>query len=443
MAYTDLPHGIYSTDCMRIILKFSCRAFWMTHWSETTIVSVRNTWAFWTGLTPMSEPRTLKHGITPFPLWRWAVILCTDLHHLAPGMWWTIGTIKLTSVLHSSWGPQLCCSWWHNFLWCIWLPPAECHTLPLWCWYMSDAAHSPYMFRFEILPLITIQSWFRMHRIPLHLLRHHHILWFWNILSNPHTVQYYALGPGHSALIHHQLAMLLPPHPHRHCRRCGPPTRRHYWFLAQTSQVQSEPVVASWRSGCYRARWFCHLDLGPPRYPLASPNAGCHPCNWCTSECWGEWFWSLPPQVPLRRSNCLEEEHSPFTLLPWWWPWHWVLGSPPVGSDTWLYRKWFYPPSVGSSPVVRGRYSSTIHTGPHHQVRSTTCDLLQFCRTSSNHCHSWSWSSLSDWFSLLSALTWKLLEENLCWFTTAGEHGATWWRWTWSEARVYDCPCHQ
>jgi len=36
--------------------------------------------------------------------------------------------------------------------------------------------HSPYMFSFEMLSLITIQSSLRIHRLPLHLLCHHCIL---------------------------------------------------------------------------------------------------------------------------------------------------------------------------------------------------------------------------------------------------------------------------
>jgi len=42
--------------------------------------------------------------------------------------------------------------------------------------YISDAALSPYMFILKMLSLITIQSPFRIHRLPLHLLRHYRIL---------------------------------------------------------------------------------------------------------------------------------------------------------------------------------------------------------------------------------------------------------------------------
>jgi len=40
---------------------------------------------------------------------------------------------------------------------------------------VSDAALSPYMFSFEMLSLITIQSSLQIHRLPLHLLRHYRI----------------------------------------------------------------------------------------------------------------------------------------------------------------------------------------------------------------------------------------------------------------------------
>ena len=41
---------------------------------------------------------------------------------------------------------------------------------------VSDAALSPYMFSLEMLSLITIHSSLRIHRLPLHLLRHYRIL---------------------------------------------------------------------------------------------------------------------------------------------------------------------------------------------------------------------------------------------------------------------------
>jgi len=50
-------------------------------------------------------------------------------------------------------------------------------------------------------------------------------------------LMYDALSPLHSALIHHQLEMLLPPHSHpHHCHRC-PHTHRYLWFPGQTSQI--------------------------------------------------------------------------------------------------------------------------------------------------------------------------------------------------------------
>ena len=53
--------------------------------------------------------------------------------------------------------------------------PSATLYLSAYC-YISDAALSPYMLSFEMLSLITIQSWFRIHRLPLHLLRHYRIL---------------------------------------------------------------------------------------------------------------------------------------------------------------------------------------------------------------------------------------------------------------------------
>jgi len=67
------------------------------------------------------------------------------------------------------------------------LRPSATFYLSAYC-YISDAALSPYMFSFEVLSLITIQSSLRIHRLPLHLLRHYRILQVWNILSNLHTL---------------------------------------------------------------------------------------------------------------------------------------------------------------------------------------------------------------------------------------------------------------
>ena len=88
---------------------------------------------------------------------------------------------------------------------CYTLSPAECHILPLRHCYLSDAALSPYMFSFEMLSLITIQSSLLIHRLPLHLLRHYRILQVWNILSNLHIGKsvnrlYAALRAAHSKI---------------------------------------------------------------------------------------------------------------------------------------------------------------------------------------------------------------------------------------------------
>jgi len=54
------------------------------------------------------------------------------------------------------------------------LRPSAKFYLSAYC-YISDAALSPYMFRFEMVSLITIQSSLRIHCLPLHLLRHYRI----------------------------------------------------------------------------------------------------------------------------------------------------------------------------------------------------------------------------------------------------------------------------
>jgi len=117
------------------------------------------------------------------------------------------------------------------------------------------------------------------------------------------------VNPTHSALIHHRLAMLLPPHPHPHRyphphrRHPRPHTRRHHWFPGQTSRVLLRAVVAGWRWGWHRDRRFHHLHLSNPRCPLASRNEVRHQCNCCLSGCLGQCLRSQAPQAPLRRPN--------------------------------------------------------------------------------------------------------------------------------------------
>jgi hypothetical protein len=89
------------------------------------------------------------------------------------------------------------------------------------------------------------------------------------------------------------------------------------------------------------------------------------------------------------------------------------------------------------------RYSSRMYKCLQFQARLTTCDLLPHSRMQSYHLDSCSWSSTSDQVCLLSAVTWKLSDENLCSFATPLEHGPMWCRQTWSVARVYNCPCGQ
>jgi len=70
-----------------------------------------------------------------------------------------------------------------------------------------------------------------------------------------------------------------------------------------------------------------------------------------------------------------------------------------------------------------------------------TCDLLQHSRIHWYNDCSCSWSSSRGHVCLHSALTWKLLEEDLCAFATPGEYRARRCRKTWTEARGYDRPC--
>jgi len=194
-------------------------------------------------------------------------------------MWWRIHAIRTPHLLHSLQGLQLCSGCLDNTWRCWCLSPAGCHILPLRCCYISDAALSPYMFRFEILSLNTIQSSLWIHCLPLHLLCHYVILQVRNTLSYLHTLGYYALSPPHVALIHHRLAMILPPHPHPHCHHPSPHTPQHHWFPGETSRVQSQPIVASSRWGWHRTRHCHHLHLHKACFPLASRNEDHHPYN--------------------------------------------------------------------------------------------------------------------------------------------------------------------
>jgi len=141
------------------------------------VVCVWNTRVFGTALTALTEPCTIRRRITHFPLH-------TYINYIAP----RIRTIRTTRVLHSSQGLQLCCSCLHNAWQCLCLSLADSHILPLLYCYISDATLAPYMFRFEILSHVAIQFSLRMHRLPLHFLRHYRILHICNIQSNFHTL---------------------------------------------------------------------------------------------------------------------------------------------------------------------------------------------------------------------------------------------------------------
>jgi len=116
------------------------------------------------------------------------VVLHTYLDYFAPRMRWRICTMRMTCVLHSSLGLQLCCCRLHNVWRCLCLSSADSHILPLHKCSISDATLAPYMFSVEILSNIAIPSSLRIHCLPLHLLRHYHISLVWNIHSNLHTL---------------------------------------------------------------------------------------------------------------------------------------------------------------------------------------------------------------------------------------------------------------
>jgi len=96
-------------------------------------------------------------------------------------MYWRIHAIRMTRVLHSSQGLQVCCNHLHKAWGCSYLAPAECHIVPLHECYISDAALSPYMFSFEMLSINTIQSLLWIHCLPLNLHCYYRILQVWII----------------------------------------------------------------------------------------------------------------------------------------------------------------------------------------------------------------------------------------------------------------------
>jgi len=155
--------------------------------SATIQVSVRNTRVFGKALTAVMNPHTLWQRITHFLWARWRVAFHIYLLYVASGMWLHISTIRMTCALHSSQGLQLCCSCFRNTWRCLFLSSADGQILPLRYCYISHAVLFLYMFSFEILSIIAIQSSLWIHRLPFHLLRHYHILQVWNILSNLHT----------------------------------------------------------------------------------------------------------------------------------------------------------------------------------------------------------------------------------------------------------------
>ena len=298
-------------------------AFRMHNTSATTQISVWKTWVFPTALTALTEPRTLGHRITCFPLH-------THLLYFAPGMWSRICTIRTTRMLHSLQGLHLCSRRLHNAWQCLCLSSADSHMpqfhlclalrfgnilqYSLRCGYIAcrwicfsiivfymSKFYCPIFTLSSTMPtvlyilrwsIIGLRCWFLLIRIRIDALR-------------PVDITYSAISPPDSVLIHHPLATLLPPHPHPHPHRRHPRphTCRHHWFPIQTSRVHLRAVVAGWRCGWHRARRFRHLHLNNSRCPLASRNATRHPCNCCPSGCLGQCFQSQASQAPLRRSN--------------------------------------------------------------------------------------------------------------------------------------------
>jgi len=128
-----------------------------------------------------SYPQTQEYTL-PVAQARGLVVYVTSL------LYAQIRAIRTIRVLHSSQWAQLCCSHLPNAWRCLCHFLAKCHIWPLRYYYISDAALSQYMFGFEMLSLITIQSSLGIHCLPLHLLRHYRILQVWNILSNLHTL---------------------------------------------------------------------------------------------------------------------------------------------------------------------------------------------------------------------------------------------------------------
>jgi len=163
------------------------------------------------------EPCTLGWRITCFPLH-------TYLNYLVPGM----QTSRTTCVLHSLRWLQSCCCRSHNTWRWLCISSADSHIIPLRKCYTSDASLALCRFSSAILSHSAIQSSLRIPLLPLHLLRPYSILQVSNIQSNLQTLYYYSLSLPHSALIHHQLAMCLPPHPQQHHRDHCPHTHRHY-----------------------------------------------------------------------------------------------------------------------------------------------------------------------------------------------------------------------
>ena len=124
-------------------------------------------------------------GWTSYPLTEKCML---PVAYVPPLLCAQIRTIRTTSVVHSSQRLQLGCSCLHNAWRCLYLFLAECHILRLCYCYILDTAFSPYLFSFEMLSRITIQSSLRIHRLPLHLLCQYRTSHVWNILSNLHTL---------------------------------------------------------------------------------------------------------------------------------------------------------------------------------------------------------------------------------------------------------------
>jgi len=102
-------------------IKQSSGQFFML--SATTLVSERNTGVFRTALTALTEPLSLSRRITHYLLPRRRV----TFHMYFFILCWRLCTMRMTRVLHSLQGLQLCWSHLHN-AWRCWIIATTYHS---------------------------------------------------------------------------------------------------------------------------------------------------------------------------------------------------------------------------------------------------------------------------------------------------------------------------